>query len=107
MRLYKPKYKDKNGERKITISHNGFHGWTQVSFYADPERSAPQQYLAAVSLRTAKRLNNAVCGAADCKCGEALATILDNRDGTGGGEIHYASDDKGKTGEVIGIYPQT
>ena len=99
---------------KVTINHNGFHGWKQASFILDKEfisldkDMGPNNYCAQVSLAVGKRLNKIVCGMSDCLCGEHIADCLSyrNRDGSGFAMICYTSDDGGRTGDICGKYPQ-
>jgi hypothetical protein len=97
---------------KVTINHNGFHGWHTLSFFAQPTEEINcgenNRYTADVSLRVGRRLNKAVCGSSDCWCGESIADCksFNNYDGTGFARITYYSDDKGKTGTIRGNYPQ-
>ena len=62
----------------VTITHDGFHGYTKVRFrpidIVDHPQGAGPAYL--VSARTAKRLNDACCGMGDCQCGEGIADII-------------------------------
>ncbi len=106
---------------KITITHNGFHGYKTVSFFGRPTqpKSGDQNnpwdgvkspvFFISVTRQVAKRLNKAVCGMSDCCCGEHVARIDYDNHGEGRietGDIYYISDDGGKTGTQKGNYPQ-
>jgi len=94
---------------KITINHNGYHGWHRVGITGEPEElSKAGSYRVIVSARTARRVNNTVCGHADCQCGEAIASIPDDLRDTDCTDqaVYYPSEDDGKTGEISGNYPQ-
>ena len=61
----------------ITITHNGFHGITTLRFRGVRDRhpiTGEECYR--VSYRVAKRLNEAVCGTTECRCGERVADIV-------------------------------
>ena len=102
---------------RVTINHNGFHGWKQATFILDksfitpdPDNEArPNYYYAQVSLAVGKRLNTFVCGKSDCRCGEQIADCISyrNYDGSGFAMIRYTSNDGGRHGVIRGRYPQS
>lgn len=55
--------------KNITLIHNGFHGRNELRFRAEVNSTG----YAVVSARVADRLDKAVCGLSDCKCGEFVA----------------------------------
>ncbi len=57
--------------RTIELTHKGFHGLTKLALMVpdDAESGEPVE----VSERTARRLNDAVCGIDECLCGERVA----------------------------------
>ena len=85
-----------------TIEHNGFHGLTTVRFRPIGEGRDPMTGKPAwlVSLRTARRLNAAVCGISDCLCGECLVTVVDPYSDT---PVSYVP----QVTEMRGSYPQS
>lgn len=73
--------KDSNKRQTVTVTHNGFHGRTTLRFrpvaietHTDDEGWS--YMLCTVSERTARRLNDAVCGHETCKCGEKIAEAV-------------------------------
>ena len=53
---------------KVTINHNGFHGWNARTINVD---GRPGDVVELTESQV-KRLKNAACGGSDCKCGESL-----------------------------------
>lgn len=53
---------------KITINHNGFHGYTSRAISLD---GRPGEIVTLTESQT-KKLARAACGCADCTCGESL-----------------------------------
>jgi hypothetical protein len=53
---------------KLTIIHNGFHGYTSASILVEgnPGDRIP------LSFSQIKKLKRKACGIGDCKCGESL-----------------------------------
>ena len=54
-----------------TWKHSGFHGLTTLRVMV-PDTAKDGDAME-VTATVAKRLNDAVCGMADCRCGEAVA----------------------------------
>ncbi|MBW2559446.1 MAG: hypothetical protein JRE40_01185 [Deltaproteobacteria bacterium] len=89
---------------RITLDHNGFHGWSTVMFFGDPVPSADcnTDYSVHVSPQVARRLNDVACGSPHCQCGDQIATEQEHNDYF----VFYASEDGGRTGVQRGAYPQ-
>lgn len=62
---------------KITIAHNGFHGYTSRTIILV---GAPGERVA-LTCSQAKKLARAACGTGDCRCGESMLSALASRDG--------------------------
>ncbi len=98
----------------VTITHNGFHGLDTFRVRSTPhicsdlDEDGSARYYIEVSREVARRLNNRVCGMADCRCGEHVARL----DTAWHGQpypyvsIFYVSADGGRTGTIKGRYPQ-
>lgn len=71
------------------IDHSGFHGRVSCRFRGEgmPGPCARVE----VSARVAKRLNSAVCGMKDCKCGEYIAYSETEQRSTGDVTRWYVS----------------
>lgn len=82
---------------RITVRHNGFHGWNTVTYMARAPliELAPGVVVCEVSRRTAARINREVCGSDTCMCGEHIAFA--------DGDRWYAPAEQGN---VTGHYPQ-
>jgi len=68
--------------KMLTITHNGFHGRRTITIRPLHRTGEPATFhgmhgMAEVSARTARRLNNAVCGMLACVCGEQMAYEYD------------------------------
>lgn len=59
---------DENMKTKITINHNGFHGYNARSIVVDGKPGERVE----LSCSQVKKLERAGCGCSDCKCGESL-----------------------------------
>lgn len=64
----KAEHTEREKKMKITINHNGFHGWNArtVDVIGKPGD------IVELSASQVRRLRNAACGCRDCKCGESL-----------------------------------
>lgn len=80
-----------------TINHNGYHGYNTVRITV-PDGSHEGD-LVEVSDLVARRINRAVCGISDCRCGERIAR--ENPNGVG-----YTVCLPQNGGEHRGWYPQ-
>jgi len=78
-----------------TLTHNGYHGRTVLRIRGFHDGDGVE-----VSAAVARRLNRAVCGMADCGCGESAAWPLD---GTPQSETWYV--DVPASGDTVGAYP--
>ena len=64
---------NKNNGMKITIKHNGFHGWTSHSLIVDGKPGDRVQ----LTESQVRRLSGKACGMVSCKCGESLLAACD------------------------------
>ena len=68
--------------RKITICHNGFHGWIRADINVKSSQIERPDYLEddLVIIRLTdsqiRRLRKVACPGGDCKCGESMLTPL-------------------------------
>lgn len=85
---------------RVTIQHNGFHGYRDLSFLA-PTVAKPGDTVR-VSSRVARRLNDAVCGCQACRCGEYVAFAA----GPMMDRWYVTLPAEGRDGKVSGFYPQ-
>ena len=90
---------DETMKTKLTINHNGFHGYTARSIIVsgnpgDRVELSPAQI---------KKLSRAACGMSDCRCGESLIPFQPEP-WTDRAFITIPSD--GTEIEVSGNYPQ-
>lgn len=53
---------------KLTITHNGFHGYTSSTLVLNGKPGEQIQ----LSSSQVRKLKRAACGMSDCKCGESL-----------------------------------
>lgn len=53
---------------KLTITHNGFHGYTSASLVVEGNPGDRVE----LSPAQIKKLKRKACGCSDCKCGESL-----------------------------------
>jgi len=83
--------------KNMTFTFNGFHGRHTLGFNAqnDARRGTPVE----VSQSVKNRLNRAVCGIHDCRCGEHVAI----EDPPYSGRFYVVVPE---VGEVRGNYPQ-
>jgi len=88
-------------QKTITITHNGYHGYTTVSLRVD--QGAQPGDRVEVSRAVARRLNNEVCGCTDCQCGECIARP-DNYPGSPDCRWWVTIPQDGE--EIRGRYPQ-
>lgn len=58
---------------KITIKHNGFHGW---SIRAINVKGQPGDVVELTESQV-NRLKNAACGVSDCRCGESMLAVCE------------------------------
>ena len=89
---------------KITINHNGFHGYTSrtISLSGKPGE------LVTLSESQAKKLNRAGCGHSDCTCGESLLAAcepIETSDPSEPRQIHIPTE--GCEINVRGNYPRS
>ena len=82
-------------------THEGFHGRTRLATRV-ATGSKPGEW-AAVSDRTARRLQRAVCGIADCRCGEESTVAAPDNTGRHGWRVLLPV----YGGTMRGRYPQT
>lgn len=88
---------------KITITHNGYHGYTSRSLVLDGAPGARVE----LSSAQIKKLDRAACGIASCRCGESLLIATDRTEPwrpDGPVFINIPTDSLEIT--VVGNYPQ-
>jgi hypothetical protein len=88
---------------KITITHNGFHGYTSRALVVDGK---PGEKVKLTSSQI-KKLERAACGMKDCTCGESLIPRqLDAWNWMPGDPIYITIPKVGTEIEINGNYPQ-
>lgn len=88
---------------KLTINHNGFHGYTRVTLLV---KGLPGSRVELTPSQI-KRLERAGCGMRDCSCGESVLGALGWRTGLSDGEDPFLEIPEGsKEINVVGHYLQ-
>ena len=92
---------------KITITHNGFHGYTSRTVELSGEPGERVELTAS----QIKKLSRAGCGMSDCTCGESILGALLRRDGEFYDPMHsprafISIPEEGSEIRINGNYPQ-
>lgn len=88
---------------KLTITHNGFHGYTTRSIVVDGN---PGQRVE-LSQAQIKKLSRAACGMSDCKCGETMLKACEQPEPWNPeAPVYLTIPETGTEIEVNGNYPQ-
>lgn len=88
---------------KLTINHNGFHGYTSCSLVVDGNPGDRVQ----LSDSQVKKLKRKTCGCSDCTCGESLLAACEIPEPwINDSPVFLTIPEDGTEIEVSGNYPQ-
>lgn len=86
---------------KITITHNGFHGYTSRALVVDGKPGEKVE----LSDSQIKKLSRGACGSSDCRCGETMLKALSDY-GMAYEPRYLTIPEVGTEIEINGNYPQ-
>ena len=88
---------------RITIRHNGFHGYTDRTLNVDGKPGDVVELTAS----QVRRLKSAACGSSDCQCGESMLAACEEEPRMSFEPRYFlAIPDEGCEISVDGNYPQ-